>query len=152
VAVLDGALTGTAKVTDAAGRVELRTKTEPSLTVRVSRDGFHTKTEILSGQSSDGVARFYLWLDSFEPTLGLEPGAYTLTIAIDLTTATTWMAQAPCAGFPVELASRRYRALSNEVRTQEQLLARAAREDRRLPLVLVGPRHDGLHQALTANP
>jgi hypothetical protein len=24
---------------------------------------------------SDGVVRFYLWLESFEPTLGLEPGA-----------------------------------------------------------------------------
>jgi hypothetical protein len=112
---MDGALSRTSKVTDAAGRVEFRTKAEPSLTIRASRDGFHTKTEMVSGQSSEGVARFYLWLDSIEPPLGLEPGAYTLTISIDLATATTWMAQAPCEGFPVELASRSYRATVTEV-------------------------------------
>lgn len=115
VAVMDGALSRTTKLTDAAGRVEFSTNIESSLTLRASRDGFHTKTEMVSGShSSDGVTRFHLWLESVEPTLGLEPGSYTLTISIDLKTATTWMPQAPCAGFPVELASRTYRATVTE--------------------------------------
>lgn len=114
VAVLDGPLAGTTKVTDAAGRVALRTRGAGSVTVRASSDGFHTKTETASWHQSDGAARVYLWLDSSEPPLGLEPGAYTLTISIDLASATTWMTQAPCAGFPLELASRSYRATVTE--------------------------------------
>ena len=45
-----------------------------------------------------------------EPPIGLDPGDYTLTLAIDLATASDrGIPQAPCAGFPVNLASCTYR-------------------------------------------
>ena len=46
------------------------------------------------------------------PSIGLEPGTYTLAVTVDLANARDWKERpdAPCAGFPVELASRSYRA------------------------------------------
>ena len=50
-----------------------------------------------------------IWLDN-GPTIDLEPGAYTLTIAIDLATARDFLPRAPCKGFPAEFASRSFPA------------------------------------------
>ena len=102
IEVVEGPLAGMTKLTDAAGRFELRGAAGDRTTVRVSRDGFHTRTQALSTTDQP------FWLDALEPSIGLDPGAYTLTLAIDLAKASSWMAQAPCAGFPVELASRSY--------------------------------------------
>ena len=102
IEVVEGPLAGMTKLTDAAGRFELRGSAGDRTTVRVSRDGFHTRTQALSTTDQP------FWLDALEPSIGLDPGAYTLTLAIDLAKASSWIAQAPCAGFPVELASRSY--------------------------------------------
>lgn len=110
VSLLDGALARTTKTTDAAGRVEFATQTATPASIRVSKDGFHTRTDTVTWFQADGFAYNEFWLDALERPLGLEPGNYTLTISIDLTTARPWMVQAPCAGFPVELASRTYQA------------------------------------------
>jgi hypothetical protein len=115
VAILDGAHAGTTGVTDAAGRADLRFETAGALTIRASKDGYHTRTQTVSPYLADGWAWYApIWLEAVEPPLGLEPGNYTLTISIDLRTATTWMPQAPCAGFPIELASRNYRITITE--------------------------------------
>ena len=44
--------------------------------------------------------------------IGLEPGTYTLAVTVDLATARDWKERpdTTCAGFPVALASRSYRA------------------------------------------
>ena len=112
VAVLDGPLAGTTKLTDAEGKFELTGTAVGSATLRVSRDGFQTKTQSVSWRtptSSVGVDGF-IRLDTLEPPIGLDPGDYTLTIAIDLATAVDrGIPKAPCAGFPVNLASFTYR-------------------------------------------
>ena len=113
VAVLDGPLAGTTKLTDAEGKFELTGTAAGAATLRVSRDGFQTKTQSVlwrtptSGVGVDGFIR----LDTLEPPIGLDPGDYTLTIAIDLATAVgqPGIPKAPCAGFPVNLASFTYR-------------------------------------------
>ena len=112
VAVLDGPLAGTTKLTDAEGKFELTGTAAGTATLRVSRDGFQTKTQSVSwrtptsGVGVDGFIR----LDTLEPPIGLDPGDYTLTIAIDLATAVDHpgIPKAPCAGFPVNLASFTY--------------------------------------------
>jgi hypothetical protein len=113
VAVLDGPLAGTTKLTDAEGKFELTGTAAGAATLRVSLDGFQTKTQSVSwrtptsGVGVDGFIR----LDTLEPPIGLDPGDYTLTIAIDLATAVDHpgIPKAPCAGFPVNLASFTYR-------------------------------------------
>ena len=115
VAVLDGPLAGTTKLTDDAGRFELTGTAVGTVTTRVSRDGFQTRTQALSWDPQPRPFYPPFWLDAVEPPIGLDPGDYTLTIAIDLTTArNNGNAKAPCAGFPVELTSRRYRATIRE--------------------------------------
>ena len=111
VAVLDGPLAGTTKLTDGAGRFELTGTAAGTATLRVSRDGFQTKTQPVLWQTSTSSATVdgFIQLDTLEPPIGLDPGDYSLTIAIDLATATTHVTQAPCAGFPVDLGVRNYR-------------------------------------------
>jgi hypothetical protein len=105
--VLDGRLAGTTKLTNAAGSFELTGTAAGTTALRASRDGFHTRTQAFSSNSG-GYAPF--WLDTLEPPIGLDPGDYTLALSIDLATASTWIQRAPCAGFPIEFASRTYRA------------------------------------------
>ena len=102
IEVVDGPHAGMRQLADAAGRFELRGSAGDRSTVRVSRDGFHTRTQVLETTNQP------FWLDALEPSIGLEPGGYTLTLTIDLAKASNWIAQAPCAGFPAELASRTY--------------------------------------------
>ena len=89
VAVLDGPLAGTTTLTDAEGKFELTGTAAGTATLRVSLDGFQTKTQSVlwrtptSGAGVDG----FIQLDTLEPSIGLDPGDYTLTIAIDLATA-----------------------------------------------------------------
>ena len=113
VAVLDGPLAGTTKLTDAEGKFELTGTAAGTATLRVSLDGFQTKTQSVSWRTSTGGAGVdgFIQLDTLEPPIGLDPGDYTLTIAIDLATAVghPGIPQAPCAGFPVNLASFTYR-------------------------------------------
>ena len=112
IAVLDGPLAGATTLTDAEGKFELTGTTAGTATLRVSRDGFQAKTQSLlwrtptSGIGIDG----YIRLDALEPPIGLDPGDYTLTIAIDLATAVghPGIPKASCAGFPGNLASFTY--------------------------------------------
>lgn len=102
---MSGAVARATKVTDAAGRVEFATDTASPATIRASKDGFHTRTETVTWRLANEF-----WLDALDRPLGFEPGDYTLTLSIDLSTATSRIARAPCAGYPAELASRTYRA------------------------------------------
>lgn len=111
ITALDGALAGTTAVTSASGRFELSGGFAVPVTVRVSRDGFRTHTQALAPEPTAGRRREYVavWLDTVEPPIGLEPGNYTLTLAIDLAAARGDNAKTPCEGFPADLASRTYR-------------------------------------------
>jgi hypothetical protein len=116
VEILSGSRAGTMTRTDRSGKFELLNETAPALVarmseeqviLRVSRNGFQSRT-VEDGWST-GRSMRVIWLDN-GPTIDLEPGAYALTIAIDLATARDFLARAPCKGFPAELASRSFPA------------------------------------------
>ena len=116
VEILSGSRAGTMTRTDRSGKFELLNETAPALVarmseeqviLRVSRNGFQSRT-VEDGWST-GRSMRVIWLDN-GPTIDLEPGAYTLTIAIDLATARDFLPRAPCKGFPAELASRSFPA------------------------------------------
>jgi hypothetical protein len=110
--VLDGPLAGTTKLTDYAGKFELTVGATGTVTLRASREGFQPRTQAVFSQPPNIGVGFLIVLDSLEPPIGLAPGDYTLTVAIDLATASDHRSspQAPCSGFPVDLAARSYRA------------------------------------------
>ena len=110
IAALDGPLAGTTAVTGTSGRFELTGATVASVTVRVSRDGFRTRTQVLVPEATGGRQRLYVpvWLETVEPAIGLEPGEYTLSFAFDLATARDYNSKARCEGYPPDLASRTY--------------------------------------------
>jgi hypothetical protein len=112
VTIVDGPLAGTTTRTNEAGRFELRGGGPGTATLRISRDGFQTRTVTATWLRVGGVPAggwTVFRLDSLEPAIALEPGLYTLTVTVDLANARDGR-DAPCAGFPVELASRSYRA------------------------------------------
>lgn len=110
VAALDGRLAGNTVVTSASGRFELPGASGAPVTVRVSRDGFHTRTQALVPDSPDSRQRLYVpvWLETVQPPIGLEPGDYTLTLAFDPAMARDYNSKAGCEGYPPDLASRSY--------------------------------------------
>jgi len=108
VEILTGSQPGRMARADETGRFELAgsapTDTDRSwVTIRVSRDGFQPRTTTAwwytSGTSGDEQI---FWLDA-GPPIPLDPKPYTLTIAFDLATASSWLPEAPCPGFPVNL-------------------------------------------------
>ena len=115
VTIVDGPLAGTTTRTNETGRFELRGGSPGTATLRISRDGFQTRTGTATWLRVGGVAAggwTVFRLDSLEPPIPLEPGLYTLTVTVDLANARDWKDRpdAPCAGFPGALASRSYRA------------------------------------------
>jgi hypothetical protein len=137
VEVVDGPLAGMTTRTDSAGKFELRGSAGGRPTVRVSRDGFHTRSQALTATDHP------FWLESLEPSIGLDPGGYTLTLTIDVANASSWIPQAPCAGFPVELSSRSYRVTIAESPFAPAVYNRLANAD---PPIL--PWHDFFPQTL----
>ena len=112
-------LAGTTTRTKASGKFEFGVHSPGLTTLRASRDGFVSQTEALRVPPIPGaVVGTSFFLESLEPPIGLEPGTYTLAVTVDLATARDWPARpdAPCAGFPAELASRSYRAEIKETR------------------------------------
>ncbi len=136
VTILDGALAGITRPTDDAGRFELTGKTAGTVTLRVGRDGFHTRTHTLSYERATSARPIYtpFWLDTVEPPIGLDPGDYTLTFAFDLATASSFSTKATCAGFPVEFASRSYRATIAVVSSPWSASNRSVSSDHPTPL------------------
>ena len=112
VEVLDGRGAGTTRRTDAQGHFELSSSDFVSgagVTLRFSGNGVRTRTANAQWYSVSSLRGAYprFWLDTIDPPIGLEPGAYTLSVGFDLTTATP-VAGASCSGFPEELAARSY--------------------------------------------
>jgi hypothetical protein len=125
VEVLDGPSTGMKVLTDGAGRFELRTlstsdplvmgQVAEAVILRASHDGFQSRTlqDFWSFEVGSPLhlprSEQVIWLDS-GPTINLDPGAYTLTAAINLASARDWLpnSRAPCKGFPAEFASRSF--------------------------------------------
>ena len=114
VTVIDGPFAGKRIVTDEAGSFELKGTAQGIVTLRASHDGFEARTQALTWQraSSPREIDAILWLESLEPPIRLDSGEYTLTVSIDLSTATghPGIPQAPCAGLPNSLAVRTYHA------------------------------------------
>ena len=119
VTILDGPLAGTTTRTKASGKFEFGVHSPGLTTLRASRDGFVAQTEALRVPPIPGaVVGTSFFLESLEPPIGLEPGTYTLSVTVDLATGRDWKERpdTTCAGFPVALASRSYRAEIKETR------------------------------------
>ena len=114
VTILDGPLAGTTSPSNDDGRFEFRGRSPGRTTLRASRDGFQPQTQTAEWQpiTLDAIAGVPFFLESLEPSIRLEPGTYTLAVTVDLATARDWKERpdTTCAGFPVALASRSYRA------------------------------------------
>ena len=116
VEVLDGPLAGTIRRSDGNGGFELRSSDAipgTTVTLRVSRDGIQTRTKGFPWPLPEhGRPTMPIWVDTMEPPIGLDPGEYALSLAIDLAAATDHPSfpQAPCSGFPGALAVRKYPA------------------------------------------
>ena len=116
VEVLDGPDTGKRVVTDADGKFAV-TGTAPAnspVTLRASKDGHQPITVATTWRALGNWSHVVVRLPGFEPADALEAGNYTVTIGIDLETARSRIAAAPCPGFPVELASRTHDARITE--------------------------------------
>ena len=117
VTIVDGPLAGTGTRSNDAGNFEFRGGSPGTATLRVSLDGFQTRTGTAVWQplGSFRPAVVHFVLESLEPPIGLEPGTYTLVVAVDLANARDWKERpdTTCAGFPSALASRSYRAEIN---------------------------------------
>ena len=114
VTILDGPLAGTTSRSNDAGRFEFRGGSPGRITLGATRDGFQPQTATAEWLpiGLDAVVGVPFWLESLELPIGLEPGTYTLAVTVDLATARDWKERpdTTCAGFPVALASRSYRA------------------------------------------
>jgi Carboxypeptidase regulatory-like domain len=113
VTILDGPLAGTTTRTTEAGKFEFGVPSPGLTSLRASRDGFVSQTQAARVHPIPGaVTGVSFWLESLEPPIRLEPGTYTLAVTVDLATARDWKERpdTTCAGFPVALASRSYRA------------------------------------------
>lgn len=116
VEVLDGPDAGKKTVTGTNGTFEITSTALAGgqVNLRASKDGHQPATArgqwVPLGQFSHVTLR----MPGFEAVGSPEAGEYTLTVGIDLATARTRIAAAPCPGFPVELASRTYNARITE--------------------------------------
>lgn len=114
IQVADGPNSGLTSVTNETGRFEMSggvaaQKGSP-VTLRITREDYQPRTVTawwwqVTGVGSERQERF--WLDR-GPALNLDPGSYTLTIKFDPAHAAPWLLNAPCAGFPANLASRSF--------------------------------------------
>jgi hypothetical protein len=132
ITLLDGPLAGRTTLTDASGKFELTGRAAGVAMVRVSRDGFLSRTETLPWQPPGSTAGYALfWLDTIEPAIALDPGSYTMTLAIDLATAKDHggSPQAACGGFPGELASRSYQVTIAEATAANPAYNRVVRPE-----------------------
>lgn len=112
VEVLDGRGAGTTRRTDAQGHFELSSSDFVSgagVTLRFSGNGILTRTTTAQWHSVSSLQGYYprFWLDTIDPPIGLEPGAYALSVSFDPATATS-LNQESCSGFPDELSARSY--------------------------------------------
>ena len=111
VEILNGDGAGAKMVTGADGNFEF-TSTAPVrgfVTLFASTDAQTTTAQAQWGPPETFI-RALLRMPALEPVEAPEPGEYDLTISIDVATARSRLADAPCPGFPSELASRNYTA------------------------------------------
>jgi hypothetical protein len=111
VRVLDGPMTGTTLMSNAAGRFELFGAVAGPVTLQVTREGFKSATHTAQWQAAIQGGIDVIRLESLElSAIQLDPGAYGVTISMDRAAAHDHGPLPPCAGFPAELMSRSYSA------------------------------------------
>jgi len=108
VTIVDGPLAGTSKTTNDDGAFQLTATTSGSVTVHLTKDGFDGKDWATVWVPRSRAYAQNVYLDTVDPSIAFNPGNYVLTVSMDLSTATDADPQAPCAGFPADLAQRTY--------------------------------------------
>jgi len=137
VTIVEGVLAGATTRSNAAGRFEFRggsslAAASKFVTLSASREGFRTETLRTAWRESSfaGAGINFFLLGSLDPPL-LEPGLYTLTLTADLANArgSESRPNAPCAGFPSDLASRSYLAEIKQMSRPEYYTTSVTAED-----------------------
>ena len=109
VEVADGPQAGTSTISTDSGDFEISGTSTGSVTLRSTKDGFSTTTQKASWRpASDRAALVTVIMEPLGPSLGLEPGDYTISVTADRTTSTD--GSAACSGFPDALLTRSYTA------------------------------------------
>jgi hypothetical protein len=113
VEVLDGPESGTTVVSNAEGEFQLQSTRPPTLTavvnLRVSKDGYQPLTTSATWTPLGALSPpVILRLQGSESYDAIPAGDYTMTIAFDVGSARGRIPDAPCPGYPAELASRTY--------------------------------------------
>ena len=109
VEVADGPQAGASAISTDTGTFEISGTSTGSVTLRSTKDGFSTTTQKASWRpASDHAALVTVMMEPLGPSLGLEPGDYTISVTADRTTSTD--GSAACSGFPDALLTRSYTA------------------------------------------
>jgi hypothetical protein len=111
VRVLDGPMHGVQVTSDGAGQFQLSGTGSGRVTLQVAADGFKPTTYTAQWRAPINRSIEVIRLESLNrPAWTLDPGDYTATISMDLSTAHDLGPLPPCAGFPADMASRTYNA------------------------------------------
>ena len=104
--LVDGPQAGATALTDEKGNYAFTDPVGLPVTVRLKRDGYAEKKEIVRTP-----AGFWFFLDTLDRSyFNFEPGNYLLQLSLDPADATSWIPQAPCAGIPAEALTQRFNA------------------------------------------
>ena len=106
VDVVDGPLAGTVIITDDSGRFDLSAPASGAVRLRASKPGFVTATAPFRWYASADIQQTFAL--ALVGQLEIQPGRYTVTIALDPATATRGNDR--CTGLPSDLVRRTYEA------------------------------------------
>jgi hypothetical protein len=108
VVIADGPQSGASATSTDNGEFEISGTSQGSVTLRATKDGFAAITLTASWRPVSDRTLVKVDLEPIGPSLEIEPGNYTISIAADRLTSSD--GAAPCAGFPDALLSRSYPA------------------------------------------
>ena len=108
VKVADGPQAGASAISADSGIFEVSGTSTGSVTLRSTKDGFSTTTQKASWRPASDRGLVTVIMEPLGPSLGLEPGDYTISVTADRATSTD--GSAACSGFPDALLTRSYTA------------------------------------------
>jgi len=104
----DGPQAGTSAISADQGMFEIPGTSAGPVTLRATKDGFSTTTKSAFWRAASDRQLVTVILEPLGPSLGIEPGNYTISITADR--ATSRDGTAACSSFPDALLTRSYPA------------------------------------------
>jgi Carboxypeptidase regulatory-like domain len=108
VEVADGPQAGASAISTDHGSFEISGTSTGSVTLRATKDGFSTAKQNASWRAASDRQLVTMILEPLGPSLGIEPGNYTISVTADR--ATSRDGAAACSGFPDAFLTRSYTA------------------------------------------